>query len=50
MVERRNRNERRWQMPIDKSASHEEIVQELMHAYEENGKISNGLGYRFRDS
>ena len=28
-------------MPIDKSASHEEIVQELMHAYEKNGKIGN---------
>ena len=28
-------------MPIDKSASHEEIVQELMRAYEKNGKIGN---------
>ena len=28
-------------MPIDKSASHEEIVRELMNAYEENGKIGS---------
>lgn len=28
-------------MPIDKNASHEEIVQELMNAYEKNGKIGN---------
>lgn len=28
-------------MPIDKSGTHEEIVQELMNAYEKNGKIGN---------
>ena len=28
-------------MPIDKSGSHEDIVRELMNAYEENGKIGN---------
>lgn len=28
-------------MPIDKSGTHEEIVQELMHAYEKNGKIGS---------
>lgn len=28
-------------MPIDKSGTHEEIVQELMRAYEKNGKIGN---------
>lgn len=28
-------------MPIDKSKTHEEIVQELMHAYRENGRIGN---------
>lgn len=28
-------------MPIDKSGTHEEIVQELMRAYKKNGKIGN---------
>lgn len=28
-------------MPIDKSGSHEDIVRELMNAYEKNGKIGN---------
>lgn len=28
-------------MPIDNTKSHSEIVQELMDAYKENGKIGN---------
>lgn len=28
-------------MPIDKSMTHEQIVQELMRAYKKNGKIGN---------
>ena len=28
-------------MPIDKSGTHEEIVQELMRAYKKNGKIGS---------
>ena len=28
-------------MPIDKSGTHEEIVRELLHAYENTGKIGS---------
>ena len=28
-------------MPIDKSMTHEQIVQELMRVYKKNGKIGN---------